>query len=154
MKSHHAIGIGIAALIATATVAAPAAYAAPKKPGLYGPTQVTAGQEVTYTSVFIAAPKKNGCFAPTFTFSDTGQETGIWGCISFSDGPPSKSKPKVETDTQTHVFTEPGTYTVTTQAGGLSNGGGIPSPKKAIVKGPRTFTLTVTVAPAASEVAP
>lgn len=139
-----------AAILTAATTLAPAAIAAPKKPGLYGPSKVTVGQEVTYTSVFKAAPKKDGCFTPTFTFSDDLDSGGwtVWMCLSDSTGPTPKPQPKIETDTQTHVFTEPGTYTVTVQSGGVPNGGGIASPNGAVVKGPRSYTMTVYVIPA------
>lgn len=53
-----ATAVGGAAILTAATVLAPAAGAAPKKPGIYGPYKVTAGQEVTHTSLLkgVAAP--------------------------------------------------------------------------------------------------
>jgi hypothetical protein len=141
--------IGIAALLTVTLVATPMAHAAGKKPGLFGPAVVTVGQEVTYTSVFKAAPKyRDGCFAPTFTFSDSQNSNGfgVVICMSFSDGKGAKPKPKIETDTKTHVFVEPGTYTVKVEAAGLRSGdGGVAVPKNASVKGPRSYSMTVTV---------
>jgi len=75
-----AVGLGVLALKASLLVA-PTAQSAPKKPGLYGPTQVTVGQEVTFTSVFTGAVKRNGCFVPIFDFND---QNGVQ--ILISDG--------------------------------------------------------------------
>lgn len=142
-----------AALTAAAAVLAPAAQAAPKKPGLYGPSEVTVGQEVTYTSVFKAAPKKaNGCFTPEFTFSDeTSSGVGVWTCLNALQGGSAAKKsprPATQVDEETHVFTQPGTYTVTVEAGALLSTSGVSNPKAAIVKGPKSYSMTVNVLPA------
>jgi hypothetical protein len=141
-----AVSCGAVALAASILVA-PTAQAAPKKPGLCGPTQVTVGQEVTFTSVFNGAVKKNGCFTSIFDFSD---QNG--GQILISDGICLKSskKPvfKKEVDKNKHVFQTPGIYEVTVDAAGRPNGGGGLSKKNALVKGgPKSYSLTVTVSP-------
>jgi len=139
-----AVGLGVLALTASIFVA-PAAQAAPKQPGLYGPTQVTAGQEVTFTSVFTGAVKKNGCFDPIFDFSDrSGPESFILGGICLSDS--SKPLFKKHVDNGKHVFQTAGVYKVTVDAAGMLNGGGVVERKNALVKGgPKSYSLTVTV---------
>ncbi len=138
----------LAGLFLTASLIAQPAFAAPKKPGLYGPTTVAVGQEVIYTSVFKGAVKKNGCFTSLIDFSDEANQG-----VSITFGLCMKSSKKVtfrnEVDSEKHVFTTPGTYTVSAQALGIPNsGGGAAEAKYALVKGgPKNYSLTVTVTP-------
>jgi len=146
------VGCGVAALTASLLVV-PTAQAAPKKPGLYGPTQVTVGQEVTFTSVFTGAVKKNGCFTPIFDFNDqSGVQILISDglCLSNSKNPVFKK----QVDKEEHVFQTPGIYEVTVDAASRPNGGGAVARKNALVKGgPKNYSLTVTVLPDPSSVA-
>lgn len=141
-----AVGCGVVALAASILVA-PTAQAAPKKPGLYGPTQVTVGQEVTFTSVFKGAVKRNGCFAPIFDFND---QNGVQFLISNGVCLSNSKKPvfKKQVDKEEHMFQKAGVYKVTVVAAGMPNGGGAVARKNALVKGgPKSYTLTVTVSP-------
>jgi hypothetical protein len=138
------IGIGVLALTMSVLVA-PTAQAVPKKPGLYGPTQVTAGQEVTYTAVFKGAGTKGGCFSPLFDYSDrNGGTSFILGGICLSSSKKTVFKRQVDKDK--HVFAQPGVYTVTVDAAAMPNGGGSVQEKYARVKGgPKSYSLRVTV---------
>ena len=142
-------GLSAMTVVIALISSSPAIQAAPKKPGLYGPTNVTVGQEATYTSVFNAALKSGvSCFVPNFSFSDEtpNAQVSLWFCLNDFNG--KKSKAKLERNVVTHVFTQPGIHTVTVRAGGVSFGTGASNPKKVKVKGPKTYTLTVNVNPA------
>lgn len=131
-------------LIVTAVGAAPAEAAA-RKPGLYGPKTVTAGERVTFTSVFLAKDRKNICFAPDVEWGDAPPSTGIGICLKIG----FSGKYEREVDTFAHVYEQPGTYTVTVTAAGMSaTGMPVAKPSLATVKGPRTYTRTIRVLPA------
>jgi plastocyanin len=130
-------------LIVTVLGAAPAEAAA-RKPGLYGPTTVTAGEEVTFTSVFLAKDRKNICFAPDMEWGDVPPRPGIGICMKFG----FSGKYEREVESFTHVFEQPGTYTVTVTAAGMSaTGMPVAKPSLATVKGPRKYSRTITVLP-------
>lgn len=126
------------------------ATAAPKKPGLYGPDTAVAGQDITLTSVFLAKDRKNICFMPDVEWGDAPPTRGFGICmkIGFS------GKYEREVDSFTHVFKQPGTYTVTVTAAGMSaTGMPVAKPSLATVKGPKRYTRTIVVS-AAPESAP
>lgn len=135
-------------LIVTVLGAAPGEAAA-RKPGLYGPTSATAGELVTFTSVFLAKDRKNICFAPDVDWGDAPPIPGIGICMKFG----FTGKYEREVDEFAHVFEQPGTYTVTVTAAGMSaTGMPVAKPSLATIKGPKRYTRTIVVSAAPESV--
>jgi len=148
---------GIASITAIALLSAPAAAmaaqptsaTAAKKPavGITAPQTVKVGESVTLKSVFKA--KTKDCFSPYIQWGDEevtvvstdGSFPTFGMCMKSS----SKAKFKTEKDTEQHVYSEPGIYTIEVSAAAIPNGGGMLTTQGVKTKGKKKFSTQITV---------
>lgn len=138
------LGAPVAAIAAQPT-SAPAA----KKPavGITAPQTVKVGEPVTLKTVFRA--KTKDCFSPYIEWGDEevkvvssdGSFPSFGMCMTGS----KKAKFKTQKDTEKHVYSEPGVYTIDVTAAAIPNGGGMLTTKGVKTKGKKKFSTQITV---------